>query len=76
VLWRKTYRYQIYEDEFPNVFLQRYAYWSREPLNWDAIRNAASFLWEHDFAAFASSGSSVKTTVGTMHQVTVDTSGP
>lgn len=73
----KTYRYQIYEDEFPNVFLQRYAYWSREPLNWEAIAKCSKlFIGEHDFAAFASSGSSVKTTVRTMHQVTVDASGP
>ena len=73
----KTYRYQIYQGEFPNVFYQRYAYWIREPLNWEAIRECLGlFIGRLDFAAFASSGSSVKTTVRTMHQVTVDTKGP
>jgi len=73
----KTYRYQIYEGEFPNVFLERYAYWSREQLDWAAITECSRFfLGELDFAAFASSGSSVKTTVRTMHQVKVDAEGP
>lgn len=72
----KTYRYQIYEGEFPNVFYQRYAYWVRDPLDWQAIRECTElFLGELDFAAFASSGSSVKTTVRTMSKVTVDTHG-
>ena len=72
----KTYRYQIYQSEFPNVFYQRYAYWIREPLEWDAIRECAGlFVGCLDFAAFASSGSNVKSTVRTMRQVTVDTEG-
>ncbi len=73
----KTYRYQIYEGEFPNVFYQRYAYWIRQPLNWDAISECSRlFVGRLDFAAFASSGSSAKTTVRTMHQVMVDESSP
>lgn len=73
----KTYRYQIYEGEFPNVFYQRYAYWIRQPLNWDAISECSRlFVGRLDFAAFASSGSSAKTTVRTMHQVMVDASSP
>lgn len=71
----KTYRYQIYEGEFPNVFKQRYAYWSRMPINWRAVEECAQlFVGCLDFAAFAASGSSAKTTVRTMKSVTVDTS--
>lgn len=73
----KTYRYQIYEGEFPNVFWQRYAFWSRELLDWEAISHCAQFFVGHlDFASFAASGSSVKTTVRTMSKVEIDGISP
>lgn len=69
----KTYRYQIYHGTFPNVFLRRYALWERERLNWDAVTECAQlFIGTHDFAAFAASGSSVKSTIRTMKNVVVD----
>lgn len=69
----KTYRYQIYEGPFPNVFYQRYAYWSKESLDWERMSECGKlFLGKQDFAAFAASGSSVKTTVRTMYDVQVD----
>ncbi|NMA61698.1 MAG: tRNA pseudouridine(38-40) synthase TruA [Firmicutes bacterium] len=73
----KTYRYQIYEGEFPNVFWQRYAYWTKQSLDWVAMEHCAElFIGTLDFAAFAASGSSVKTTVRTMHNVEFDYSKP
>ncbi len=73
----KTYRYQIYESEFPNVFWQRYAYWTRESLDWVAMEHCAKlFIGTLDFAAFAATGSSVKTTVRTMHKVEFNYSQP
>ncbi len=73
----KTYRYQIYEDSFPNVFWRRYAYWSKHSLDWEEISRCGQlFVGRHDFAAFAASGSSVQTTVRTMKEVRVDSSGP
>lgn len=73
----KTYRYQIYEGEFPSVFHERYAYWMQTPLNWNAITECSRlFVGRLDFAAFAASGSSAKTTVRTMYQVIVDAEGP
>lgn len=68
----KTYRYQIYEGEYPNVFWQRYAYWSKHPLDWEQIAACAQlFVGTQDFAAFAASGSSVKTTTRTITRVEV-----
>lgn len=68
----KTYRYQIYESKFEDVFYQRYAYWSRERLDWEAISECAQlFVGTKDFAAFAASGSSVKTTVRTISRIEV-----
>lgn len=73
----KTYRYQIYEGEFPNVFWRRYAYWSKHSLDWEEITRCGQlFVGRHDFAAFAASGSSVQTTIRTMTEVIVDSAGP
>lgn len=73
----KTYRYQVYEGEFPNVFYQRYAYWSRMPIDWQAVNQCANlFVGRLDFAAFAASGGSAKTTVRTMRAVTIDSEQP
>lgn len=72
----KTYRYQIYEGEFNSVFHQRYAYWTRAPLDWSAIEECTKlFIGQLDFASFAAAGSSAKTTVRTMSNVSVDTGG-
>ncbi len=74
---RKTYRYQIYQGEFPSVFLRRYACWVREPIDWQAVEECAKlFVGKLDFAAFTASGSSVKTTVRTMYSVTVEQAPP
>lgn len=74
---QKTYRYQIYEAEFPNVFYERYAYWTKHQLDWDAIVEcSAIFVGRLDFASFAASGSSAKTTIRTMYDVTVNATGP
>lgn len=72
---RKTYRYQIYHGPTTDVFLRRFAFWVPEPLEWGLVEKAAALLvGTHDFAGFASTGSSVKTTVRTMFSVELDTS--
>lgn len=72
---RKTYRYQIFHGPVCDVFLRRYAQWIPEPFDWDAVRKAAEpLVGRHDFAGFAASGSSVKTTVRTMYDISIDTS--
>ncbi len=72
----KTYRYQIYESEFENVFYRRYAYWTRTALDWEAIKSCTKlFIGTKDYASFAASGSSVKTTVRTISKVEVHNEG-
>ncbi len=72
----KTYRYQIYHGPTADVFLRRFALWVPEPFNWGLVEEAAALLvGTHDFAGFASTGSSVQTTTRTMYQVEIDTSG-
>ncbi|HHY10132.1 MAG TPA: tRNA pseudouridine(38-40) synthase TruA, partial [Firmicutes bacterium] len=73
---QKTYRYQIYHSEFPNVFWQRYALWEKNILDWEAISHCAQlFVGSRDFKAFTASKSGVKTTVRQMYRVEVNTGG-
>jgi len=72
----KTYRYQVYHGATADVFLRRFALWIPEPFDWQAVAKAAVLLeGTHDFAGFASTGSSAKTTVRTMYRVELDTAG-
>ena len=69
----KTYRYTVDNNEFPDIFLQRFAWHYKYPLDETKMQVAAeSFTGTHDFAGFASSGFSVKTTVRTIHSLNVE----
>lgn len=66
----KTYSYVIDNGGFPNVFLSRFAWHYKHPLDFDEMRAAAEpFCGTHDFIGFASSGFSVKTTVRTVYSL-------
>lgn len=68
----KCYRYTIDNNEFPNVFLSRFAWHHKYRLNVDDMKKAAAaFFGEHDFIGFASSGFTVKTTVRTIHSIDI-----
>lgn len=68
----KCYRYIIDNNEFPNVFLSRYAWHHRYSLDINAMKRAAeAFKGEHDFIGFASSGFTVKTTVRTIYGIDI-----
>lgn len=68
----KCYRYIIDNNEFPNVFLLRFAWHHKYHLNIDDMKRAAeAFLGEHDFIGFASSGFTVKTTVRTIYNIDI-----
>src|SRR5690606_1130021 len=74
---QKTYRYQVYEGEFPSVFYRRYALWAREPVNWQAVAACAELsVGGLDFAAFAAGGGSAHSTVSTMAGGTVEAAPP
>lgn len=68
----KTYRYLIDNGTFPRVFLRKYAYHVREPLDTESMSvAAAAFCGTHSFAAFRSTGSSAQTTERTISQCDV-----
>ena len=69
---KKTYRYSVYFSRRENPLLERYAVRVGESPDFARLRACAALLeGEHDFAAFSSTGSSVKTTVRTVHSVEV-----
>lgn len=69
---KKTYRYSVYFSRRENPLLERYAVRVGESPDFARLRACAALLeGEHDFAAFSSTGSSVRTTVRTVHSVEV-----
>ena len=69
---RKTYSYRIWNSRQPNPFLRGRALFYPFPLDEEALNKAAAeFLGEHDFSAFMSSGSQIKTRVRTVLESSV-----
>lgn len=69
----KTYKYTIYNGEIRNPIYNRYAYHVPVKLDIDSMEKAAeSFLGSHDFKAFMSSKTSVKSTVRTINSISLD----
>lgn len=66
---KKTYLYFIDPSPICVPELKNYVWSLRIPLNWAAIEKATAYLeGTHDFTAFCSSGSSVKTTKRTIYE--------
>lgn len=73
---RRHYRYSLWNAELPSVWVRRYRYHVMEPLDVDAMNQAAGFLiGTHDFACFAWSlarylaSGTRRTTVRTLFEV-------
>lgn len=60
----KTYRYRVWNSDFPCVFERKFVYIYQERLDLEAMRLAAAyFLGEHDFSAFCANKNMKKSTV-------------
>jgi len=69
----KRYRYLIYNSQFPSALLRHRTYHVSHKLDFESMQRAASyFLGTHDFSAFRSSGSSAKTSVRTITDVSLE----
>lgn len=67
---RKTYKYQIYNARVANPFLNRFAYQVPYKMDFSKIDDIREILLgEHDFKAFMSVGSDVKSTVRTIYDL-------
>lgn len=70
---RKTYRYRIRHDEFPNPMDSRYAYHVYTGLDLNAMERACEYIkGKHDFKAFCSAHTDVETTVRTVYDVHIE----
>ena len=72
----KTYCYSILNTDMPSALYRNRAYHFRGKLDIEAMRKAASyFIGKHDFEAFRKTGSSVKTTVRTITESSIEVNG-
>ena len=72
----KTYRYRIWNSAAPCVFERKFVYIDPEPMDVDAMREAARhYLGEHDFSAFCVKRNDKKSTVRYIHSFEVERSG-
>lgn len=73
---KKTYCYRIHNSPLPNVFERKWMHQIKEPLDVPAMQAAAPYFEGiHDFAAFCRHRQKKKTTVRTIHQLTVTQQG-
>ena len=69
----KTYCYQIINSKIPHVFQRKYAWVVEEPLDVEAMREAADYLkGTHDFKSFTSAKKGKKSTVRTITEISVE----
>lgn len=73
---RKTYEYKIWNSAFPMPVYRLYSYFTYTPLDVVLMQEAADYLaGEHDFKSFCSIYSTADTTVRTIYDIALDTSG-
>ncbi|ERI95331.1 tRNA pseudouridine synthase A [Clostridiales bacterium oral taxon 876 str. F0540] len=64
----KRYSYTILNREQPPAIDRRYVYYYKKLLDYESMKNACKyFIGTHDFSAFKSTGSSVKTSIRTIN---------
>ena len=69
---RKRYRYVIYNSKHKRPLLRNQAYMINYNLDFELMKNQASkIIGEHDFVCFKTVGSSAKTTVRTIYDVSL-----
>lgn len=72
----KLYRYSLRTGAIPDVFRRKYQYRIEEPLDMDAMREAAAKLCgTHDYRAFCSLKRYKKSTVRTVHSISISRDG-
>lgn len=72
----KVYRYELRLGSAPNVFRRKYQYRVEEPLDLEAMKQAAALLTgTHDYKAFCSNKRYKKSTVRTVSAIEIQTDG-
>ena len=69
----KRYRYLLYDNPIRDVFARHYVWQLWHPLNAEAMHEGAqALLGEHDFKTYETTGSPRKSTVRTIHEISVE----
>ncbi|MBU3108625.1 tRNA pseudouridine(38-40) synthase TruA [Clostridium gasigenes] len=69
----KTYTYTVLNSEIPSAIGRSYSYHVRGKINIEKMRETCKyFIGTHDFKAFKSDGSSVKTTIRTISDLHIE----
>lgn len=72
----KTYVYRIWNSALPNVFERRTMFQIPEPLDLEAMREAAAqLLGSHDFSAFCANKHMKKSAVRTLYDISISREG-
>lgn len=72
----KSYIYKIFENPVASPFYSDLAFHVSRSLDWMAMKEAAAhFIGEHDFITFMASGSSIKTTIRTIEEISFEENG-
>jgi tRNA pseudouridine38-40 synthase len=70
---RKRYIYLIANETDLPVFLRRYVWWVKSPLDLDSMRKASRFIiGTHDFSSFRGAGCGAKSTVRTIYSLDLE----
>ncbi len=68
----KKYRYRIYNQKLPSVFVRNYSYYYRQDIDLALLKKACQyFVGTQDFASFQASGCAAKNTVKTLKSMEV-----
>lgn len=72
---KKTYRYSIDTNKFPDLFTRHHRFHHHAPLNVSAMREGlAALVGEHDFTSFASTQSTQLSHVRTIYEASIEES--
>lgn len=73
----RTYRYVILNRQQPGALARHRAYWQRESLDIEAMREAAlNLLGEHDFSAFRAASCQAPNPIRTVHNLVITECAP
>ncbi len=68
----KKYRYRIYNQKLPSVFVRNYVYYYMHDIDISLLERACKyFIGTHDFTSFQASGCAAKNTVKTIESIEV-----
>lgn len=72
----KVYKYTIHNAPIPDPFRRRYSYFFPRDLDMESMLAGATYLQgDHDFSAFKAQGTTVKSAVRTIYNISIERNG-